>query len=227
MGSTVVGREAELRTIERLIEDDAPGATALVLDGEAGIGKTTVWLAGVERARERGYRVLSCRPAETEVSLPYVSLGDLLEPVGEEVAGHAALAAALGRGGQTAPGRLEVSRASLAVLRTLAGRAPLLVAVDDVQWVDAASAAVLGFVLRRVADAPLRILVARRSERDAAAPLGLARAVEGLTMLRIGPLEPGDLDRLLRSTLDLQLPRPRLLELHRVSAGNPFYALEI
>src|SRR5918994_4312900 len=85
MTGAVVGRAAELTAIDAFLDGGArPGVAALVLDGEAGIGKTTVWLAALERARENGYRVLSCRPAEGEGALPFVSLGDLLEGVSAE-----------------------------------------------------------------------------------------------------------------------------------------------
>jgi predicted ATPase len=69
MGTVVVGREAELGAIEDLIGALGSGPTALVLEGEAGIGKTTVWDAGRDAARERGLRVLVCRGATAEVKL--------------------------------------------------------------------------------------------------------------------------------------------------------------
>ena len=120
---------------------------------------------------------------------------------------------------------------AFAVFRLLAerGGGPLLVAVDDVQWLDAASASVLAFAFRRLAAAPVAILVARRSDGSEAAPLGLDRAFpsERLRRLRLGPLSVGATHRLLRERLGVSFPRPTLLKLHDTSGGNPFYALEL
>src|SRR5947209_19749823 len=83
-GAGPVGRERELEAILELLNRDRSGSAVLELEGEPGIGKTTVFRAAVSQAAESGYRVLSCRPAESEMSLPFVSLGDLLEPVLDE-----------------------------------------------------------------------------------------------------------------------------------------------
>jgi DNA-binding CsgD family transcriptional regulator len=232
--AAIVGRERELEAIDRLLAADGAGPAALVLDGEAGIGKTTVWDEGVARAQRLGYLTLTCRPAESEADLPFGALGDLLDGAPAEAAGslaepqRAALDAALLRAPATAPlDRLAVSRACLEVLRGLAAAGPLLVAVDDVQWLDAPTASALEFALRRL-DAPsARILVARRSEQERRPPLGLDRSAAHPDVLRVGPLAVADLDLILRERLDARLPRPRLVELHRLSGGNPFYAFEI
>ncbi len=83
--SAVVGREQELGMLREFIAGSRAGARALVLEGEAGIGKTTLWLAGVEAARERSLRVLAARPAMAERGLAHAGLGDLLEGVLEEM----------------------------------------------------------------------------------------------------------------------------------------------
>ena len=75
----VVGRDEELAAVVAFVGGDV--SAALVIEGEAGIGKTTLWRAGVERAREQGFGVLACRPAESEARLSFVGLADLLEPV--------------------------------------------------------------------------------------------------------------------------------------------------
>src|SRR5262245_4312276 len=85
MSSDIVGRDAELEAIEAFAEHGSGGAQALVLEGDAGIGKSTLWLAGVERARARGMRVLASRPAEAERGLAHAGLGDLFEGVLEDV----------------------------------------------------------------------------------------------------------------------------------------------
>lgn len=236
MATVVVGRRAERDAVAALLDAVPSGAGALVLDGEAGIGKTTIWLQAIDGARDRGYSVLACRPAEAEAALPFVSLGDLFDPVLDRLPSalspsqRTVLETALARIEPTeAFGRLAVSRASLGLVRELAREEAVLIAIDDVQWLDPASSSVLEFVARRVVDLPVSFLVTRRSAREATPPLGLARAFERkrLVVFQVGPLPVGDLDRLLRASLDLCLPRPRLLELSRISGGNPLYALEI
>src|SRR5438046_2931978 len=81
----IVGREQELASLHAFIDQAGGSPGALVLEGEAGIGKSTLWLAGVEHARAQGLRVLSSRPAEAERGLAHVGLGDLFEDVLDEV----------------------------------------------------------------------------------------------------------------------------------------------
>src|SRR5439155_3607880 len=124
--------------------------------------------------------------------------------------------------------RRAVSLGVLGVLRTLALEAPVILAVDDLQWLDLPSAAVLQFALRRTDTERVGLLATRRGQGDAIPP-GLAQAVPAgrLRRLEVGPLDRDSLGRLLVDRLQLALPRPALLQLQRVSAGNPFLALEI
>jgi predicted ATPase len=232
----VVGREAEVAVLAGFLAAGVSEPRALVLDGEAGIGKTTLFEEAVAGARERGIAVFACRPAGAETSFSFAALADLLRPVLPEglrrlpLPQRRALSAALlledVQG--SAP---EVRAIAFAVLRLLeeCGGGPVLVAVDDVQWLDAASASVLAFALRRLEATPAAILVARRSSGDEAAPLGLDRAFPGerLRRLRLGPLSVGATHRLLRGRLGVSFPRPTLIQLHETSGGNPFYALEL
>jgi DNA-binding CsgD family transcriptional regulator len=188
-------------------------------------------------ARADGLTVLVAAPAENEAALPYAALADLLEgaapPAIEALpaAQRLAIAAVL----QHAPvedGANEhaVSRAVLALLRMLAeGDRSLVLAVDDVQWLDPPSARALEFVFRRLDGLRIRILVARRTVRAEPLPLGLSRGLppDALDVLRVGPLDAAGLDDLLRARLDLGLPRPALLRLQQITEGNPYYALEI
>jgi hypothetical protein len=231
----VVGREAEVAVLADFLAAGQRMPLALVLDGEAGIGKTTLFDAAVADAREQGFAVLSCRPAGAEAAFSFAALADLLNPVLPEglerlpVPQRRALSAALLL--EEVDGFVPEERAiAFAVFQLLAEhRGPLLVAVDDVQWLDPASASVLGFALRRLAAAPAAVLVARRGSGAEAAPLGLERAFpdERLRRLRLGPLSVGATHRLLRERLGVSFPRPVLVQLHDTSAGNPFYALEL
>src|SRR5438477_10312044 len=153
----IFGRGSELTAVEALLSDQGNLPSALVLDGEAGIGKTTLWDHGVDEARRRSLRVLACRPRETETGLPFVALGDLLDGVEERTFAalaepqRLALEAALLRVVPAAPvEELSVFRALLGVLRALAIGPPLLVGIDDVQWADPGSAQALEFAARRL-----------------------------------------------------------------------------
>jgi predicted ATPase len=74
----IVGRDAELQTVERFLDELGSAVTALAIEGEAGIGKTTVWREGVAGAERRSYRVLRAQPAESESTLSYAALADLI-----------------------------------------------------------------------------------------------------------------------------------------------------
>lgn len=237
LAGEVVGREGELAACERLLERVAEGPAALVVEGEAGIGKTTVWRAGVAAAAGRGFTVLMCRPAEAEARLSYSGLGDLLGPLAASVLPQLpepqrfALEAALLEqdGGGRPLDRRTVSVGVLAALRALAAARPVLLAIDDVQWLDAPTRRMLEYALRRVREERLAVLV---SVRTGAGPAALPLELETLAdsrreLVRLGPFSLAALHRLLGSRLGLSPSRPALVRIHRESAGNPFYALEI
>src|SRR6266540_3467174 len=170
MTGEVVGREQELGSIRAFLDRPVEGPAGLMLEGEAGIGKSTVWLAAVAGARERGFLVLSSRPAEAERGLAHVGLGDLFEDVLDDVLPalstprRRALEVALLREDESGD---PVDHRALAVavrdvLQLLSDREPLLIAVDDVQWFDASSSSALEFGLRRLDANPVRLLLARR-----------------------------------------------------------------
>jgi len=218
-GLRLIGCARELEVISQLLE----AGVAIRLEGDAGIGKTTVWRAAVELARGRGFRVLVAEPAEAERNLSYAVLGDLLEPVADEIMPslpepqRRALERVMLVAAEDEPLEPRLVGATVrASLATLGER--VLVAVDDVQWLDADSAAALAFALRR--SASVRVLVALRSGHEL--PLQLEAE-----MLRIRPLTVGALHHLLGERLGVALRRTPLLRLHEVSGGNPFYALEL
>jgi DNA-binding CsgD family transcriptional regulator len=230
----IIGRDDEVAALHAFLEGAGGGPSALALEGEAGIGKTTLWLAAVEAARERAHAVLSARPAEAERDLAYVALGDLLEPWLDELlpllpaprrrALEAALLLAADEGPPADPRALAL--AVHGSLRLLAERGPVVVAVDDVQWVDTPSATALGFALRRLDHEQVVALLARRSE-PGVPPSELEAALPARERIAVGPLSVGAVQGLLRSSLGRPLPRPTLVRLHAVSGGNPFYALEL
>jgi DNA-binding CsgD family transcriptional regulator len=227
---------SELAVFPRFLDAVTQGPVALVLEGDAGIGKTVIWAAGAALAEERGYRVLSCRPTESETDLPFAALSDLLGELPEDAfAGlpelqRRALDVAMLRADWDGPAieRRAVSLAILAVLRRLADEAPLILALDDMQWLDPPSAGALQFALRRVEMERVGLLATRLGRREALPP-GLAAAFppHRLQRLEVGPLDRGSLSRLLLARSREPLSPPAMLQLHRVSAGNPFLALEI
>ena len=145
--SSVLGRRAELGEIEGFLDSVVDGTSRLLLlSGHAGIGKTTLMSAGIEAARRRGYRVVSAHPSQVETGLAFAALGDLLAPLLEtpvadlpEPQREALDVALLRASAASPPDPLGVSLATLHVLREAAVRAPLLVAIDDVPWLDEAS----------------------------------------------------------------------------------------
>ena len=234
--SKVVGRDAELGAIEAFLERLESGPCALVLEGSAGIGKTTLWSAGVQAARDRGHRVLTTRAAESEARLSYAALGDLLGSVPDAALRampdplRVALDGALMRSGVPggAPDQHAVSLATGHALRYLAAESPLVLAVDDVQWLDRPSARVLSFALRRLSDEPIGTLASLRLAADAPGDLlELDRAVPATEHLQVGPLGAEQLARILRERTGTAVPHPVASRLHRVTAGNPLFALEM
>ena len=209
-----------------------------MLEGEAGIGKSTLWLAGVEHARATGLRVLSSRPAEAERGLAHAGLGDLLRGRRSTTScprspapRRRALEVALLREDAAAMPSIRVRSASrcASALQLLAEREPLLVAIDDVQWLDASSASALAFALRRLRRSRVLLLLARRvgdGAQPSAARAG-ARRRSASQRLAVGPLSVGALHRLLRDRLGRPFARQTLLRIHERSGGNPFFALEL
>ncbi len=232
----VVGREAEIAEIDAFLRNSDALPGVLLLEGEAGIGKTTLWRYGVAAASQTAYRVLSCSPAESEIQLSFTAAGDLLTEAAEEALAalpspqRRALAAALliEDASGPPPDQRAIALAFLGGLRALAAACPLVVAVDDVQWLDRSSALLLEFAVRRVREEPIGFLLARRARPGGRPPLSLDRVLSGrVQCLQIGPMTLGALHRLLRTRLRTALPRPLLRRVHEASGGNPFYALEL
>jgi DNA-binding CsgD family transcriptional regulator len=232
----MVGREEEFASIHSFVGRTAGDVGALVLEGEAGIGKSTLWRAGVEYARVAGLHVLSSRPAEAERGFAYAGLGDLLEGVLDEVLPALAaprrrqleIALLLEEGSSDPVDQRALGVAVHTVLQLLAERGPLLIAVDDVQWLDPSTSTALAFALRRLAANDVLVLLARRVVEEAHQP-GLERAMDAERVQRVpvGPLSVGALHRFLRDRLGRAFARQTLLRIHEQSGGNPFFALEL
>ncbi len=226
-----VGREAELAAMERFFSP--AGARALVLVGDAGIGKTTLWESGLAIAAQQGFRTLRARASEAEARLSFAGLVDLLDgidggvlaalPGPQRHALEVALRRAAPRGGPPEP--LAIAAGFLGVVRLLAREEPVAVAVDDVAWLDPPSAEALAFAARRLADLRVRFVFSRRGGRSS--PLERSFAPGETQRVEVGGLSFGAMNHLLARRLGLPLPRRVLRQVFETSAGNPLFALEI
>lgn len=232
MPSEVLGRSAEAELVGSVLGGAEPAA--LLLDGEAGIGKTTVLLSAVDRAHELGFTVLFARAAVTESALGYAALADLLAGIEPATLGFlpAPQRGALDRillrapddGAGTDP--RAVAAALLAVITRLSERSPVLVALDDAQWLDTSSVHAIAFAARRLSG-PVKVIGTVRTGigEDPALWLQLSRP-EALQRIRLGPLSVGALHAVLLHRLRRSFSRPAMMRIHEVSGGNPFYAIE-
>ena len=232
MASTqsTVGRDSELASIGAFLDMAGGQVTALLIEGEAGIGKSWLWHETVRAAEERGYRVLACRPTESEAGMAFAGLIDLFDSWVDETPTdlpepqRQALDAALMRSSSEATvGQGAVAVAVLSVLRKLARARPTMVAIDDPQWLDAPTRQALGFALRRLDAEPIAVVLTRRM--DWLADTFLKQLP--VTRLAVPPLSLGATYQLVRARLGVTLARPALVRVHETSAGNPFFSLEL
>lgn len=232
MAQRVVGRDAELAALGAFFDVLPAGPRALVLRGEPGIGKTAIWESGVEAAQRCGVRVLSARPGHAEAHLSFAALADLLEnvdasslamPGPQRQALEVALLRAEPMGPPPEP--RAIAAAFLHVVRDLADRDPLVLAIDDAQWLDRPSEEVLIFAARRLRMEPVGFLLTERSRT----PSGLRRALDrgGLERIEVAGLSFGAARRLLTDRLELSLPRRAMRRVFDATRGNPLFVLEV
>jgi DNA-binding CsgD family transcriptional regulator len=234
MAAELIGRDEELALVLAALEDRP---VAVIIEGDAGIGKTSIWRAALDELAAGGVRVLSTRPAEPESQLSYAGLADILDPVLDEALAalpspqRRALEIALQRaepdGGP--PDQAAISFAVLGALRAASETAPVVVAVDDMQWLDPPSLFALAFVAGRLRDEAVGFLLALRRKPSEPLPLELERRLgeERVRRIRMGPLSLGALNRLLQTRLAVVLSRPTVERVHETAGGNPFFALEL
>jgi DNA-binding CsgD family transcriptional regulator len=218
-----VGREAERAQIARLLEDAAGGrGGALVLRGEAGVGKTALLEQAVEAAD--GFRVLRALGVESEAELPFAALHELVGPVIGLIRGlpdpqSKAMQAALALDEIENPDRFSAYAATLGLLAAAAAEQPVLCVLDDAHWLDQASAEAFVFAARRIDHDPIVTLFAIRDPAEA------AFAAPGLTELRVDGLRVEEAKALLAASTPSLLPAvvDRLVE---TAGGNPLALLE-
>jgi DNA-binding CsgD family transcriptional regulator len=234
MAEQIVGRRGELVALAEFLDALPAGGSALLFEGDAGIGKTALWQEGARLARERGFRVLSARATQSELHSSFAAVADLFAPALDEtlsrlvpVQRRALEVAFLLREPDGPPPEARLlATALLSVVRILGEGRPLLFAIDDAQWIDASSAEILRFVLRRLEAEPVGVLATVRG-LPVEAPFELDRAFAGFRRLPVAPLSVGATHRLLWARLSLNLARPVLVRVHEAVGGNPFFALEV
>ena len=240
--SGVLVRTAELRQVRDFVQQVRAAPAALAIQGEAGAGKSTLWRAGIEAAAAAGHRVLRSEPSASETDLAFAALSDLLTEVLPLVEARIPgpqrealeVALLLRPAGEEPPAARAIGLAMLAALRGCLSQHSVLIAIDDVQWLDGASRDVLAFALRRMTDGPLSLLVAARTEA-AADPLtvgapppprgwrDLLTALPAAEVIDLAPMDLWQVQNLLPP--DITAARARLVA--RQSRGNPFWALQL
>jgi DNA-binding CsgD family transcriptional regulator len=227
----IEGRTLELGRLEQFLDAVPSGSRSLVLDGQAGIGKSVLWADVVRQSRARGWHTLTCRPAEFESDLVFAALGDLVRPVAataDELPSvpRRALMSALLLDEPIAEGadQLAIAQAVLLLLGTLARDAPVLIAIDDLQWIDRSSSRILQFVVRRLGDEPVGFIATMRDDDRTSI---FARRSTTPDRLEIGPLDRDATGELLRARIAAPIRRSTLRQIFEKSGGNPLFALEL
>jgi DNA-binding CsgD family transcriptional regulator len=234
MAMRAASRQADEQAVADFLDGVPSAPAALVIEGDPGIGKTTLWLDALDRARSRGFAVLASRAARAESVLAYAALADLLADVDESVWAdlpapqQQSLDAALLRRREYAgpTDARAVAAAFLAVLDRLATRSEsfVLLAIDDVQWIDVSSANVVSFAARRLPPGVGLICTTRSAQVAGQVEVAHPDAVR---RIRLQPLTIGELYRVLTLRLGTSLPRPTLARIHQIAGGNPFFGIEL
>jgi DNA-binding CsgD family transcriptional regulator len=230
-----VSRATEAKAISDFLELCRVGPASLLLAGEAGIGKTTLWLDAVQQARTRGMHVLTARAAATESVTAYISLADLFSAVEADIL-HAL----------PEPQRLAVDRillqvsddgvatdqravgaAFLSVINILSDSAPVLVAIDDLQWLDPSTALVVAFTARRLSGPVGLLTTVRTGDGEDDVLWLLPELPDATTRIPLRPLTIGDLHQVISARVGRTISRQTMLRIHEASGGNPFYGIEL
>jgi DNA-binding CsgD family transcriptional regulator len=220
----MVGREHERHLLGGLVESLDVGGAAVVIHGEPGMGKTALLGFVADCARRRDVRVLTARGIESEAVLPFAGITDLFWPLQEHFATlpaiqREALEVCLALSAGPPRGPLAACVGALGVLTAAASQSPLVILVDDFQWLDAESAQILLFVARRLSDESLAMVLAVRAEPDVAMP------DTGLPILSLTGLSTEECAQLAKA-MKVTLSPQKLASLVGSTGGNPLAVVE-
>ncbi|HET7017966.1 MAG TPA: AAA family ATPase [Streptosporangiaceae bacterium] len=221
----LTGRDAELATLAALLSGISDQGSAIVVTGDAGIGKSSLLTALARRAREARLRVLSTTGVESEAQLPFGGLHQLLRPVLRHddrlpVIQRRALRTAFGDEEGTESEPFLIALASLNLLAEAASEQPVVIVADDVHWLDGPTQEVLTFVARRVSADPIVLVGSVRTGHD------IPFASAGLARLDVRALTDEEARTVLtRQANDLSsADRERVV---REAQGNPLALVEL
>jgi DNA-binding CsgD family transcriptional regulator len=225
LADSLFGRERDVGALAAFVAEAGEDGGAIVVTGDAGVGKTALVNVVTADARRRGVRVLRAAGTEFEAALSFAGLNQLLHPVlGRlrelEEFDQRALRTALGLGERGGSDELAVSNATLRLLARIAAGQPLLVVVDDANWLDRASAAALAYVARRVAGTRIALIATMRSGERTPFDRG------GLGTYELRPLSDTEATALLRARFPRLTSRVRS-RLIAEADGNPLALLEL
>ena len=219
-----LGRTSERDVLDQLLADVRGGASGvLVIRGEPGIGKTALLRYAAQQAS--GFRVALIAGVEAEMELPFAGVHQLCGPMLDRLGAlpdpqRAALSVAFGLSPGKPPDRFLVALAALSLLSDVAEKRPLLCFVDDAQWLDAASAQVLGFVARRLLAESVAIVFAVREPSE-------DRELAGLPELPLAGLADEEAHALLGSVIPGRLDERVRDRIVAETRGNPLALLEL
>lgn len=229
ISATLIDREAELAELARLVEDARRGSGGVMaIEGEAGIGKTSVLEFAIAQARMAGLRVLRARGSDLEQGFAFGVVRQLLEREASNdpglLAGRASLAAPVLGGGSDA-GVARASEGSLHglywLVAALSEATPLAMAIDDLHWADQESVSFLRFLAVRVFGMRLAVLLATRPLAPGA-PAATVLADPAADLVKPGPLSLAGTSRLLGARLASSPAAEFAAACHAQTGGNPF-----
>ncbi|MED7824944.1 helix-turn-helix transcriptional regulator [Streptomyces chiangmaiensis] len=224
-GRRLVGRDRELGVLRGFVDAVATGGGSLLVVGEAGVGKTSLLDAAAAHAAELGTRVLRASGVEFEAEVSFAGLHQLVAPLAAELArvssdARRAIGVAVGLAEGPAPDQLALTNSLLALLAEAADREPVLVVVDDLQWLDRASATLFGILARRLGSSRVGLLgVVRTGE-------GSVFEEAGLADIPIGPLDDDDAAVLLTDAFP-EMPPRAARQVITEAQGNPLALIEL